>query len=56
MKCIHCNSVVAEGVQFCPKCGNPMYSNQQPQQGQYKQLCRSYYQQTHSSDNSYSPV
>ncbi len=48
MKCIHCNSEVAEGVQFCPNCGNPMYSKQQPHQGQY--------QQYHANGNSYSPA
>ena len=24
MKCNHCNSEVAEGMKFCPKCGNPI--------------------------------
>ena len=24
MKCIKCNSDVADGMQFCPYCGNPM--------------------------------
>ena len=24
MKCIKCNSVVADGMQFCPYCGNPI--------------------------------
>ena len=36
MKCVHCNSEVADGMQFCPYCGSPMVS-QQPQQDQYQQ-------------------
>lgn len=40
MRCIHCNSEVADGMRFCPKCGNPMIS-QQPQQGQFQQLQQS---------------
>lgn len=54
MKCIHCNSEVAEGVQFCPYCGNPMNSQQQPHQGQYQQPYQGQYQQHHASGNSYS--
>ena len=37
MRCINCNSEVADGMQFCPYCGSPMASQQQPQQGQYQQ-------------------
>ena len=36
MKCINCNSEVADGMQFCPYCGSPMITQQQPQQGQYQ--------------------
>lgn len=54
MKCVHCNSEVAEGVKFCPYCGNPMNTRQQPQQGQYQQPYQGQYQQYHDSGNSYS--
>ena len=48
MKCINCNSDVADGMQFCPYCGSPMVSQQQPQQpqqGQYQQPQQGQYQQ-----------
>ena len=49
MRCIKCNSEVAEGMQFCPYCGSPMISQQgqyqQPQQGQYQQPQQGQYQQ-----------
>ena len=45
MKCIHCNSEVADGMQFCPYCGSPMAPQQQPQQGQYQQPQQGQYQQ-----------
>lgn len=45
MKCFNCNSEVAEGMQFCPYCGSPMASQQQPQQGQYQQPQQGQYQQ-----------
>ena len=56
MKCINCNSEVADGMQFCPYCGSPMVSQQQtqqtqqgqyqqPQQGQYQQPYQGQYQQ-----------
>ena len=44
MKCIHCNSEVADGMSFCPNCGNPL-GVQQPQQGQYQQPQQGQYQQ-----------
>ena len=45
MKCIHCNSEVADGMKFCPYCGSPMNFQQQPQQGQYQQPQQGQYQQ-----------
>ena len=36
MKCIHCNSEVADGMRFCPYCGNPMAFQQQPEQWQFQ--------------------
>ena len=36
MKCINCNSEVADGTNFCPYCGSPMISQQQTQQSQYQ--------------------
>ena len=48
MRCFKCNSEVAEGMQFCPYCGSPMISQQQPQQpqqGQYQQPQQGQYQQ-----------
>ena len=45
MKCIKCNSEVADGTKFCPYCGSPMVSQQQPQQGQYQQPYQGQYQQ-----------
>ena len=48
MKCINCNSEVADGMQFCPYCGNPMVS-QQPLQGQYQQPQQGQYQQRHNT-------
>ena len=44
MRCVNCNSEVADGMQFCPYCGSPMVS-QQPQQGQYQQPQQGQYQQ-----------
>ena len=44
MKCVNCNSEVADGMQFCPYCGSPMVS-QQPLQGQYQQPQQGRYQQ-----------
>lgn len=51
MKCNGCNSEVADGMKFCPYCGNPMtfqqqsqQSYQQPQQGQYQQPQQPYRQ------------
>ena len=37
MRCVYCNTGVADGMRFCPNCGNPMDSQLQPQQGQYQQ-------------------
>ena len=37
MRCVNCNSEVADGMRFCPNCGNPMISRQQPMQGQCQQ-------------------
>lgn len=37
MRCIRCNSEIADGAKFCPYCGNPMISQQQPHRGQYHQ-------------------
>ena len=48
MRCIHCNSEVAEGNQFCPYCGNPMSFQHQSQQGQYQQPQYGQYQQPHA--------
>ena len=48
MKCIKCNSEVAEGMQFCPYCGSlivPQQQPQQPSQGQYQQPPQGQYQQ-----------
>lgn len=46
MKCIRCNSEVAEGTKFCPYCGNPMIFQQQPHRGQY-QAQQGQYQQSY---------
>lgn len=45
MKCVYCKTEVADGMRFCPKCGKPMDSQQQPQQGQYQQPQQVQYQQ-----------
>ena len=45
MKCIHCNSEVAEGTRFCPNCGSPVDNIQQSQQDQYQQSHQNQYQQ-----------
>jgi len=45
MKCVNCNSEVADGTKFCPYCGSPMVSQQQPYQGQYQQPHQGQYQQ-----------
>lgn len=45
MRCIRCNSEVAEGMKFCPYCGNPMTIQQQPQQS-YQQYQQGQYQQS----------
>ena len=44
MRCFNCNSDVAEGIKFCPNCGSPMASQQQPQQDQYQQPQQGQYQ------------
>ena len=70
MKCVNCNSEVADGTKFCPYCGSPMISQQQsqhgqyqqpqhgqyqqPQHGQYQQPQHGQYQQSYASGNSYS--
>ena len=54
MKCINCYSEVADGMKFCPNCGSPMVSQQQPQQGQYQQPHDSgYYNGSSRYDNTY---
>lgn len=45
MRCVYCNTGVADGMRFCPNCGNPMDSQPQPQQGQYQQPPQSQYQE-----------
>ena len=54
MRCIHCNSEVEDGTNFCPYCGNQIVISQQtsqpqqskqPQQGQYQQPQQGQYQQ-----------
>jgi len=48
MRCSNCNSDVTEGIKFCPNCGSPMISQQQPQQfqqGRYQQPQQGSYQQ-----------
>jgi len=54
MKCVNCNSEVAEGIKFCPYCGSPMASQQQPRQGQYQQPHQGQYQQSYQSQHHYS--
>ena len=36
MKCIHCNSEVADGMRFCPYCGNTMAFQQQHYQSRHR--------------------
>lgn len=45
MRCIRCNSEVADGMRFCPNCGNLMTFHQQPYYGQYQQPQFGQYQQ-----------
>lgn len=54
MKCVNCNSEVADGTKFCPYCGSPMVSQQQPYQGQYQQPYQGQYQQSCQSQHHYS--
>ena len=54
MKCVNCNSEVADGTKFCPYCGSPMVSQQQPHQGQYQQPYQGQYQQSCQSQHHYS--
>ncbi len=54
MKCVNCNSEVADGTKFCPYCGSPMVSKQQPYQGQYQQPYQGQYQQSCQSQHHYS--
>lgn len=46
MRCVQCNSEVADSMRFCPQCGNPM-SSQQPQQGQSWQFQQSQCKESH---------
>ena len=45
MKCINCNSELADGIQFCPHCGNPLTYQQKSQHDQFQQVQQGQYQQ-----------